>query len=664
MLSRNVTKWLKATLVVLLVFAMMIPFSSSLASKTNTSPVYADDAVKCVNLDMSAEKTSGGGWLSTKDKFDLSDGTSELVLEFTWTGDTIVHGGGHSGIWASCFDFSGNDYAVAMNNNYRGFFGWPTTASGYTFTTPGSSVRVILTKEKVFFARKDNPTPYVHTIRNTGDSYRYERAITLAENLPNNGTDLDMSNVTLGLFCTNSASQKVKYNMDNFRIYYNGEAQELAWRIPAENADIMSITPTELPASDLTRAISANTTRHGYITTNEWVDLTKENSSVVMYGDSTAIGGYGQWLDVLKFFAGFTVSHRGYVKDDPNSSNVHLFKATDAPGSALDGMIGHTADSPLGTALVVGGSFKATLTCKKLELVTYNANGEITNTKIVDLSSKTWDWSKVRFGWQFLNSGTEFKLENVSIAINGKTALLEWSNLPIGDTTSTFINTKGGAQKISAVSPGTVLNVATTAVKYGYTEAFAAEDLNIGGAQLRLTNPNAGGNGIRFVVEYDKAILDAALANVGNGIVKDVTYGAVLVPYDYVTGGVEMTLESLEENQVFHYHASNFDFHASSNESTYVHYFSLVNLKDYNYDRDFACRAYVTISYVDGRVETIYSDFDASADVKSMAGVAQEAISDRSVEQTEEYEFFIEADGNYSRFTEEELTFLKTFLGE
>lgn len=54
---------------------------------------------------------------------------------------------------------------------------------------------------------------------------------------------------------------------------------------------------------------------------------------------------------------------------------------------------------------------------------------------------------------------------------------------------------------------------------------------------------------------------------------------------------------------------------------------AIVNIKEGNYDRNFAARSYVVITYADGNTETIYSDFSETDNVRSVKYVAQECLA-------------------------------------
>lgn len=89
----------------------------------------------------------------------------------------------------------------------------------------------------------------------------------------------------------------------------------------------------------------------------------------------------------------------------------------------------------------------------------------------------------------------------------------------------------------------------------------------------------------------------------------------------------------------------------------YVFHGVIVNVKASHYDWDFVSRGYMTIEYADGTSATFYTN----TTVRSIAFVAQQAYEDRQTAYDETNYKYETADGDYSRYTTEELQLLQSF---
>ena len=187
------------------------------------------------------------------------------------------------------------------------------------------------------------------------------------------------------------------------------------------------------------------------------------------------------------------------------------------------------------------------------------------------------------------------------------------------------------------------------------------------GASVRIAS-NMEKSGLRFQTNIAKTDLDALAAAVAEKTYTAVAFGTLIVPKDYLMGGL-FTHEWLDKNG-FNYldiestatlaNINNWKVNEKNND--YLSFFgSIVKLKESNYNREFAGIGYIKLTKADGKVEYVYANYDA-VNTRSASFVANAAINDRSETQTDVYENYIKDSNNYSPYTEAEHTFLATYI--
>ncbi|MBQ9796674.1 MAG: hypothetical protein IJW50_03020 [Clostridia bacterium] len=144
-------------------------------------------------------------------------------------------------------------------------------------------------------------------------------------------------------------------------------------------------------------------------------------------------------------------------------------------------------------------------------------------------------------------------------------------------------------------------------------------------ASIRLsTTAGAKESGLRFISQVDTEALAELFALVGDQV-KSVSYGTLIAPTDYLTEGVELTMESLgagkylavEATEGLYYNGDTtglelidgYDFVAGS----------IVEIKNGNLDRDFSGRGYVKVELYNGETIVFYSETSHSVDVQAQA---------------------------------------------
>ena len=171
-------------------------------------------------------------------------------------------------------------------------------------------------------------------------------------------------------------------------------------------------------------------------------------------------------------------------------------------------------------------------------------------------------------------------------------------------------------------------------------------------------------SGIRFQTNISKAALAELENKLADGSYQSVSFGTLIVPAQYLMGG-QFTHDWLNKN------GKDFlDIKSSAGIGTgwaketdeYVSYFgSIVQLKTKNHARNFAGLGYVLVEKSDGTEEYFYAPYETSY-ARSAAYIAQMAISDRMDSQTEEYNYKVNENNNWSPYTNNERKFLALYL--
>lgn len=190
------------------------------------------------------------------------------------------------------------------------------------------------------------------------------------------------------------------------------------------------------------------------------------------------------------------------------------------------------------------------------------------------------------------------------------------------------------------------------------------------GAAVRITS-DLNTSGIRFQTNISKAGIAELRSKLEDGTYASVTFGTLIVPTSYLMGGqfthAWLAANGLEPLDI----VSTAGFYRDGNSITEVwpketadsvsFFGSIVKLKEANYSRYFSGIGYIMIETSEGEVIYIYASYN-SANSRSAAFVAQAAISDRSANKVDEYQYKIDENNNYSPYTESENGFLKNYI--
>ena len=197
-------------------------------------------------------------------------------------------------------------------------------------------------------------------------------------------------------------------------------------------------------------------------------------------------------------------------------------------------------------------------------------------------------------------------------------------------------------------------------------ETVAEFDIQMAvGASVRIeAEGDASKSGIRFQTFVNVEQYEAMIAS---GEYADISFGTLIVPTDYLMGG-QFTHEWLEKNHgdaglgFLDIPSSGWYKDAKETKVGYhTYYGTIVDLKGKNYTRSFSGIGYAKLIDVNGNVEYVYAPYTASYS-RSAAFIASAAIGDRSTTKTGEYQYKINENNNYSRYTQAQNNFLKKYL--
>ncbi|MBE7079105.1 MAG: hypothetical protein E7380_04540 [Clostridiales bacterium] len=189
------------------------------------------------------------------------------------------------------------------------------------------------------------------------------------------------------------------------------------------------------------------------------------------------------------------------------------------------------------------------------------------------------------------------------------------------------------------------------------------------GASVRIKS-NLDESGIRFQTIISKDIVAELEEKVALGWYDSVSYGTIIVPTDYLTGG-QFTHAWLTANYgdstllggngfIDIVRSDWYRFDPDSKDNTF--YGSIVKLMEANYSRKFSGRGYIKLTKGDV-VTYIYADYNP-AQGRTAAFIADAAINDRSNDYDEVYYPNLTENNNYSPYTAEERSLLGTYIKE
>ena len=148
-----------------------------------------------------------------------------------------------------------------------------------------------------------------------------------------------------------------------------------------------------------------------------------------------------------------------------------------------------------------------------------------------------------------------------------------------------------------------------------------------------------------------------------------ITYGTVIVPTKNVSGYANFSISSLEANGVQYENiVANVGMTGSDAEG-YTIRCALVKIKQENYEMKLSARAYVSYT-VNGQRVYVYSDYVVTNNSRSIAQVAESALSDVqstvTVKGVLDYNNKVMQNGVevYSPYTDEQIAILRAYLSE
>ena len=161
----------------------------------------------------------------------------------------------------------------------------------------------------------------------------------------------------------------------------------------------------------------------------------------------------------------------------------------------------------------------------------------------------------------------------------------------------------------------------------GETPRVAPALQMLDGASVRYT---LGTTGMRFTAKvYGMDSMEA------NEDVQSVKLGMLICPADYIED--DFTKEALNAAGKTYLDVVRQVWAPAGTEKLADKMNMVIsNIKEANYTRDFAARAYATITYTDGSSQTVYSAFDPEQNVRNVREVAQAALDDKTQVYTTE----------------------------
>ena len=145
-----------------------------------------------------------------------------------------------------------------------------------------------------------------------------------------------------------------------------------------------------------------------------------------------------------------------------------------------------------------------------------------------------------------------------------------------------------------------------------YAGLLATEESN----SIRL----ASSAGLRFATKIDKTLMDRIYALLDAGEIKDVSYGTLIAPSDYVT--TELTAEALDTAGLKYLDVKadrDYYFDYDEDDSTTHFVGSIVDFYESNIVRNFSGRGYVAVTLHSGQVITMHSAYTRSDNVQAVA---------------------------------------------
>ena len=184
------------------------------------------------------------------------------------------------------------------------------------------------------------------------------------------------------------------------------------------------------------------------------------------------------------------------------------------------------------------------------------------------------------------------------------------------------------------VANGALYHAGATVTVENQNVTFTALEIDFhleDGAAIRIASA-ADASGIRFTTLLKEADLNALL-----GYGATVSFGTLIMPYDYLGAGQAPNLEkfSIENKQIVKIPSTieSGTERWEVKEGYLLYRGAMQKLYTGNYDRLFAGRGYMEITFADGETLTVYTPFDKKDNVRSIRYVAQAFQEDKKAEE-------------------------------
>ncbi len=151
-------------------------------------------------------------------------------------------------------------------------------------------------------------------------------------------------------------------------------------------------------------------------------------------------------------------------------------------------------------------------------------------------------------------------------------------------------------------------------------------------------------------------------ANGALTLYKEVEFGTLVLPLDYLTEGIVPTVESLTANNVTYLDVKSSGFYADTADGQTYYYGGVKNLKTKNYDRDFVGVGYIRLIDWSGNETYIYAEYNP-AYARAGREIVTLALNDLADTANELYCYPVEVEGvvKYSQFNEKQRAVLQQF---
>lgn len=159
----------------------------------------------------------------------------------------------------------------------------------------------------------------------------------------------------------------------------------------------------------------------------------------------------------------------------------------------------------------------------------------------------------------------------------------------------------------------------------GETDTISIQE----GASVRVVQ---GSSGIRFKGTINKNYLQQLVSTSG---VSKVTYGILITPMYYLNHVSDFTVDALSAKYVHDPYLKIPAEHIIDNGDFYEFRCAMTGLSVDAYEWEFAARSYIEVVHENGTIEYIYSNFDESANVRSIKSVAQATLKDTEKNYTD-----------------------------